>query len=93
MKEFQFAESNNPMASFKYCNLNNKIERFSEVFHFVLVKCTTAGIVLPAILVTMINYFIYDLGDDAYFLPFPIVFVQKIYLFDKNFHRWAYFLF
>lgn len=26
---------------------------------------------------TAINYFIYDLGDESYYLPFPIVYVQN----------------
>lgn len=66
---------NNSIARWKYCNLINKIELLSEIYHFMVVKLTMPGVVLPAFLLTMINYFIYDLGNDSYFLPFPIVYV------------------
>lgn len=67
--------NNNPIAIANYCNLNDQIERWSKVFYFVVVKLTMSGIILPIVFVTAINLFLYKLGDDSYFLPFPIVYV------------------
>lgn len=59
----------------KYIATIEQIERMSERFYFVLDKLTAPGALLPALFLTVINYFIYDLGDDAYFLAIPIAYV------------------
>lgn len=67
---------NDPIATSKYCDLNSKIEFFSKIFYTALVKITMPGIILPAFLLTINDYYFHDLGDDSYGLPYPIVYVS-----------------
>lgn len=52
------------------------------MIHFFLTKITVGGVVIPALIVTTINYFIYDLKDESYVLSCPAMYV-----------RWKYFTF
>lgn len=71
---FQFTEmDSDPVSKFKYSDLNKKIELFSEIYYISVVKLSMSGVVLPAFFLTSINYFIYDMGDDSFFLSYPIV--------------------
>lgn len=56
-----------------YEKLNEKIEFASRIVHFCLAKVTIVGVVLPALLVTAASYYIYDLGSDSFYLPFPVM--------------------
>lgn len=56
-----------------YTQLNHNIERGSEIFHFICARITLACDVLPHLLLTIGNYFVYDLGDESYVLPFPLM--------------------
>lgn len=58
-----------------YVQLIEKIERMSRLVDFFTVKFTSPGIVIPAFFVTLINFFVYDYGDDSYFLPFRVMYV------------------
>lgn len=69
--------SRNPISKSKYVNLINNIERMSKFFHFVLTKLTVASVVAPDVLITLGNYFIYDLGDESYYLSAPMMYVLK----------------
>lgn len=53
-----------------------------------MAKLSAVGTIAPALLLTVVNYFVYDLGDDSYFLPFPVMYVHH-FKFDKsrNFNR------
>lgn len=64
---------NNPPMRSKYAELAEKIERMSKIFHFILVKFTLPGFILPALFLTIINYFIHDLGNESYYLPCPLM--------------------
>ena len=66
---------NNPISKSKYCVLNSKIELASKIFNLFVVKFSMPGVVLPAFLLTIINYFMYNLGNDSYFLSLPIAYV------------------
>lgn len=55
--------------------LNDKIEWISRWIYFLQVKVTIAAFVLPAVLITLINYFVLDKKDRSYFLPIPIMYV------------------
>lgn len=62
--------------------LNVKIERISKLIYFLVVKLTLLGVLLPALFITLINYFIYDLKDESYYLTFPIAYVgSSIHIF------------
>lgn len=73
---FWVTESHDPIAMSKYSELNKKIELLSEIYYFFVVKLTMPGVVLPSFLLTIINYFVYNLDADSYFLPIPIVYVS-----------------
>lgn len=47
-----------------------KIEQISKQFYFTVLKFKSAEIFLLYILRTAINYYIYDLGDQSYCIPF-----------------------
>lgn len=68
------------MSKAKYIELNEKIERVSKILEFLLIKLTTAGAVLPSVIITIVDYFILDLGDESFFLPYPIMYVENIYV-------------
>lgn len=56
-----------------YIELIEKIERLTQLIYIGVVKLTIPGIIIPALSLTLINLFVYDLGDDSFFLPFPVM--------------------
>lgn len=60
-----------------YREMDAKIERMSKLFYTAYVTITPVVVVLPAILITLVNYYIYDLGDESFYLPFRTVYVSK----------------
>lgn len=56
-----------------YIALIAKIERFSQLIYIGTIKLTIPGLMIPAICITLINFFVYDFGDDSFFLPFPVM--------------------
>lgn len=73
---YTLLEVNNPAFRAMATEMDERIELISKVLHFILTKLTVAGIHLPPIVLTAINYFIYDLKDDSYVLPFPLMYVR-----------------
>lgn len=73
MLEFNRIESHDPVTTANYRKLNQKIEQASELYYFVLVTFATLGCIIPALLLTAINYAVFDLTDESYFLPLPIL--------------------
>lgn len=65
--------SNDLMVKTIYKEVDAKIERMTEIIKFLLVKVSLFGYSLPAPIITGINYFIYDLGDESYFLTFRVM--------------------
>lgn len=62
-----------PLNRSKYTTLNGKIEWTSKMIHLILVKVASPGLILPALTLTVINYFIYDLGEESFCLPCPLM--------------------
>lgn len=60
----------------KCIKLNGKIERMSQLIHFMLAKLTFVGCVLPDLILTTINYFIYNLNDESFHLSIPMMYVE-----------------
>lgn len=56
-----------------YNELNEKIERTSKLMHFAMTRLTVVGFVAPFLLTSAINYFIYDLAAESFYLPFPVM--------------------
>lgn len=61
----------------KYAELIEKIERMTGIFYFSLAKVSVSGSFLPAFLITVVNYFIYDLGDKSFYLTVPVMYVPS----------------
>lgn len=59
----------------KYSELNEKIEQMTYLLYILVVKASLIMTFPSALLVTAINYFIYDLGAESYFLPVPLMYV------------------
>lgn len=56
-----------------YYDLIAWIERMSELSHFILVKVSVVGIFQPYIFITIVNYFFFDLKNQSFYLPYPVV--------------------
>lgn len=67
-----------PTFTIKYSELNENIEQVTNVLHFIAVKIVLVFTLVPALFVTIINYFIYDLNDAAYVLPFSVMYAKHI---------------
>lgn len=65
--------SQNPIQKIEYSRLNLRIERISGIFHFLMIRLTTAGVVLPSLIIAVVNYFIFDLAEDLFYLPCPLM--------------------
>lgn len=69
-----------------YVKLNEHIEYGSEILYLIMVKISAPGCVVPHLLLTIVNYFIFDLDDESYVLPFPVMYVpRQQFIF---FHAW-----
>lgn len=66
-----------------YREMIEKIESGTELARFALVNMTGPGTILPAVLVTLVNYYIYGFGDDSFFLPCPVMYDILILLCDN----------
>lgn len=68
-----FAEGSNDFAlKSQYSDLNEKIERISKMIDFVMMKLLFPAFIVPAVMITVANYFIFDLKGESYFIPFSI---------------------
>lgn len=54
-----------------YNELNEKIERICRLIYITLTECTIPGLMVPCFLITAVNYFVYDLGDESFYVPCP----------------------
>lgn len=61
----------------KYKRLIEIIEYICELFFLALMKISIPTIMGCALIVTMVNYLVFDLGDDAYYLPFPTMYIKR----------------
>lgn len=73
IKEHLFLGVKNSNTSTKYSELAGTIEKVSKWYYIAYVKCTPIGIITTTLMITLINYFIYGLGDESYFLAFPVL--------------------
>lgn len=64
--------------------LSEKFEHLSKRMHHSLVKVSATGQMVGAFVLTLVNYFILDLGEDSFYLPFPILCVT---FFEIVFYR------
>lgn len=62
-----------PKSVAMYMELNANIELVYKWIHFVLAEVDVVGITLPLLLLSNINYFIFDLGSESFVLPWPML--------------------
>lgn len=51
-----------------YEKLNERIERMSEIVHCFIIKLNFWGAILTSFILSAINYYVSDLGDDSFIL-------------------------
>lgn len=66
--------ASNAISRCLYNELNVKIEHTSHLIYFGIVVLTFIGCMIPALLITMVNYFIFDLEEASFYLPFPALY-------------------
>lgn len=64
-----------------YNEINEKIERTSKLVYTIFVEASIVGLIVPPIIITLVNYFIYDLKEQSYFLPTPVMYVINRYVY------------
>lgn len=62
-----------PSTAPTYTALNEKIEMMSKWIYIILSKASPAGMMLPSLLLSTINYFVLDLGEESFLLPCPMM--------------------
>lgn len=62
-----------PNSTAVYIKLNGNIEWTCQLLEITIVKLTSAGVLIPPLLITAVNYFIYDLKDESYYLVCPVM--------------------
>lgn len=63
-------------ARIMYIKVNERIEQWNKIIYCISAEISCAGVVLPPLLITSVNYFIYDLKEESYLLPFPVMYVS-----------------
>lgn len=58
-----------------YSKLNENIEQMSKIAHLIFMQLSFIGIASSALLITGINYYINDLKEMSFYLPFPVMYV------------------
>lgn len=71
-----------------YIELDDNIDFTCKLLHLFAVKFTYFGVILPQSFITAVNYFIYDLKDDSYHLPFQVVYVFCVTALTMNTLKW-----
>lgn len=64
--------SKNPPSKVLYDKTNGKIEKWSKILYFLMVKLTPMSWLLPKVIISLFLYFTTDLGNDALELPSPM---------------------
>lgn len=63
-----------------YVELNKKIELVYKVLRFIIMKFTYVGIIVPQLLITGVDYFVYDLREESFYLTCPVMCVCCVVL-------------
>lgn len=65
--------SNDPQSQAKYHAMNKKIEKMSKLVELLLLKINIPAVMLPVAAISLINYYIYNLGEESFSLPCPLM--------------------
>lgn len=69
---FIFQGLQNEASKAIYVEVNDRIEKWSQIVHFVLVNVSIPFLILPKYLVSFYLYYTTDMGNDAFELPLPM---------------------
>lgn len=69
-----------------YVKTTERIERMFRSLDIFLVKLSFVGVLIPPLLNTAVNYFVYDMGDESFLMPRPMMCEEKkrFYFIDWN---------
>lgn len=59
-----------------YNQLNKQIERMSRLIKILVLKLSGSSVMVLPLMLTLVNYFVFNLGSKSFFLPFPIMYVN-----------------
>lgn len=79
--------SKNSVSKFIYIELNKKIEWMSKQMYHILIDGSFVAAIFPATLITAINYFWHDLGDQSYFTPFLMMWIGLFFWLSNYFRN------
>lgn len=68
-----------PTSAAIYTELNANIELATKWCHILLVNVDLVGVIVPPFLVSYVNYFIFDRGDEAFMLSWPLMYVGHLF--------------
>lgn len=64
----KIGQSDSASHAVNYNELNGKIERICRLIYITTAQCSTPGIIAPSFLITAVNYFVYDLSDESFYI-------------------------
>lgn len=67
-----------PILQSLYSRFNKNIEKFSQILDWIIFKMGIPVGALPPIFSTMVNYFIFDMGNNSFILPCPMLYVRSL---------------
>lgn len=65
------------IAKIKYDEMMEKIEWMSKFLHAMLVRFSFASYNLPPLLISLINFYALNLGDESFYMQAPTMCVKK----------------
>lgn len=75
----QNIESADAMLKAKYSKLNANIEHMCTLIHVVFNKFAATMLSAPALLISLANYYVFDMGDDSFYLQNPMMYYRRNY--------------
>lgn len=66
---------NKPNAEFVYNHVNKKIERMFKIIHRIWIEIGVPVLIFPSMVISGINYFVLNMGEDSFILPSPAMYV------------------
>lgn len=64
--------SKNPASKANYMDVNLKVEKWTKIIHFALMRVVLYGVIFPKFIFCFYLFYTTDLGPDAFELPFPV---------------------
>lgn len=75
--QYFLIELNDPKPKIEYLEMNENMDKMAHWTYFIFTKLTLPIFILSNLLLTAVNYFVLDMGEESYFLPSPILYVKR----------------